>query len=103
MIPGPLGIRWKDRLVPRLETGELAGQDPATPYRVSRWLDIAPRIGDDIFLKLHTHGAYERSTGMLLDGGIDRMYDLVSAECRSRGWELHFATAWEMRQAVDRL
>jgi hypothetical protein len=40
---------------------------------------------------------------MLLDGGIDRMYDLVSAECRSRGWELHFATAWEMRQAVDRL
>ena len=28
MIPGPLGIRWRDRLLPRLETGELSGVRP---------------------------------------------------------------------------
>jgi hypothetical protein len=26
MIPGPLGIRWRDRFLPRLETGELSGK-----------------------------------------------------------------------------
>ena len=102
MIPGPLGIRWKDRLLPRLEVGELAGQDPATPYRASRWLDLAPRVGDDLFLKLHTHGAWERNTGMLLEGGLDRTFALLGDECRRRGCELRFASAWEMRQAVDR-
>src|SRR5689334_13131206 len=66
MIPGPLGVRYADRLVPRLENAEIASQDLATPYRVRRWLALAPRIGHDIFLKLHTHGALERNAEALL-------------------------------------
>ena len=101
MIPGPFGIRWSDRLVPRLETGELAGYDWPTPYRVRRWLDLAPRIGRDIFIKLFTHGAQERNSAMLLGGGLDQLFGLLAAECGRRGYELRYVSAWEMRMAVD--
>ena len=102
MIPGPLGVRYGDRLVPRLENAEIAAQDLATPYRVRRWLQLAPRIGRDMFLKLHTHGALERNAEALLKGGLDRLFELLAAECRQSGRELHYVSTWEMRQAVDR-
>jgi len=103
MIPGPLGLRYADRLVPRLENAEIASQDLATPYRVRRWLALAPRIGRDIFLKVHTHGALERNAeALLLKGGLDRLFEMLSAECQRGGHELHYVSTWEMRQAVDR-
>jgi hypothetical protein len=104
MIPGPLGVRWGERLKPRLENGELAHQDPPTPYRARLWLRLAPRIGRDIFLKLHTHGAHEPNTAALLPkgGGLDRLFDVLTEECRRAGHELHYVSTWEMRQAVDR-
>ena len=102
MIPGPLGIRWAERVTPRMETGELASQDLPTPYRVRRWLDLAPRIGSNIFIKLYTHGALERNAQALLDqGGLDRLFVLLLEACRREGHELHYISAWEMRQAVD--
>ncbi len=102
MIPGPLGIRWTERFIPRLETGELACQDPPTSYRVERWLQLAPRIGNNLFLKLYAHGALERNTQALLhQGGLDRLFDLLLEGCRRKGYELHYVSTWEMRQAVD--
>ncbi len=103
MIPGPLGLRWgQGRLAPRLEAGELATHDPVSPYRVRRWLDLAPRVGGDLFLKLHTHGTQEQNSTALLGGELDRLFNLLEAECRRRCVELHYATAWQMRQAVER-
>lgn len=102
MIPGPLGIRWKDRLLPRLENGEVAHQDWPTEYRVRRWLQLAPRIGNDIFIKLYSHGAQERNyQALLLDGCLDRLFELLSQQCRRFGHELRYVTTWGMRQAVD--
>jgi hypothetical protein len=102
MIPGPLGLRWSGRWKPRMEGGELAHQDLATPYRVRRWLELAPRVGRNIFLKLHTHGAQERnSAALLLNGGLARLFSLLSDECRRGDHELHYVSTWEMRQAVD--
>ena len=102
MIPGPLGVRWSERLKPRFENGELACQDLATPYRVRRWLELAPRIGRNIFLKLHGHGAQEKNANaLLLNGGLDGLFNLLSATCREHGHELHYVSTWEMRQAVD--
>jgi hypothetical protein len=101
MIPGPIGIRWKERLRPRLETGELAHQDLPNAYRVRRWLELAPRVGSDIFLKLYAHGAQERnSKALLLERGLDRVFELLLAECRRSGHELRYVTTWEMCQAV---
>jgi hypothetical protein len=102
MIPGPFGLRWEGRLAPRLETGELAGYNRPSEYRVKRWLDLAPRIGTDIFLKLFTHGAQERNSSVLLEGDLDRTFALLRDECAREGCELRFVSAWEMRQAVDR-
>jgi len=102
MIPGPLGLRFGGRLLPRIENGEIAHQDLPTPYRVRRWLDLAPRIGRNIFIKLYTHGAKEQNTkALLFEGGLDRLFQLLPEECRHRGHELHYVSTWEMRQAVD--
>jgi hypothetical protein len=102
MIPGPLGLRWAERLVPRLEKGEIGSHDLATAYRVKRWLDLAPRIGQDIFIKLYTHGCQERhSQALLLQGGFDQLFALLSEACRRAGHELRYVSTWEIRQAVD--
>jgi len=102
MITGPMGLRWADRLKPRLETGELAHQDLATEYRVERWLKLAPRIGNNVFLKLHTHGAVpENYQALLLEGGLDGLFELLSQACQRRGHELRYVSTWEMRKAVD--
>jgi hypothetical protein len=102
MIPGPLGLRWAERLTPRMETGELACYDPPTGYRVRRWFDLAPRVGRDIFIKLYTHGAQERHlSALLLEGGLDRLFALLLDGCRRYGYQLHYVSTWEMRQAVD--
>lgn len=101
MIPGPFGLRWRERIVPRMEIGELSMHDPPTPYRAARWLDLAPRIGQDVFLKLFTHGAQEANIAGLLTTHLDDVFQMVGAECRRRGWSLYFASAWDMRQAVE--
>lgn len=49
MITGPVAMRFGARLVPRVETGEIAGYDMPTPDRVRQWFDVAPIVGDDLF------------------------------------------------------
>ena len=108
MITGPTGLRFRDRLVPRLETGELAHYDPPTRYRVQRWLDLAPRIGDDIFLKLYGHSAREDNARALLGegthpGALASLFSWIHEAAAARKLELHWASAFQMFQAVDAL
>ena len=101
MITGPLGLRFGERIMPRLETGEIAGYDMPTPARVRRWFDLAPTIGDDLFLKLYIHGAAARNLEPLLNGGLTNLFYWLKEEADRRGIELHWSTAWQMYQAVD--
>lgn len=108
MVPGPLGLRFRDRLLPRLETGELASYDLPTAYRVERWIDLAPRLGEDIFVKLYGHTAREDNAGALLGdrpgtGGLETMFRAVKAAADRRGLELHWATAYELFCAIERV
>jgi len=103
MITGPLGLRYGERMRPRLETGEIAGYDMPTPHRVRRWFDLAPVIGDDLFLKLYTHGAVERNLHPLLDGGLSNLFRWIAEEADRRAIEIHWATAWQMFQAAEAL
>ena len=103
MITGPLGLCFRERLMPRLETGEISGYDMPTPSRVRRWFDLAPVIGEDIFLKLHTHGATEWNLGPLLGGGLSSLFAQLAVEADRRGIEVHWATAWQMYQAASEL
>ena len=103
MIPGPLGIRWKDRLLPRVETGEVAAGNLATPYRAKRWMDLAPRIGHDAFLKLYSHGAQERNYAVLLRDGLESAFNLLADEAGRRGCAIYFVSAWQMYLAIEAL
>ena len=108
MISGPLGVRYGERLVPRVETGELAVYDPPTPYRAKRWLDLAPRLGDDLFLKLYAHGAREDNAGALLgtrgkEGGLTQAYRWLAEAAAEREIEVRWVSAFEMFRAVDGL
>jgi hypothetical protein len=101
IIPGPLGIRWKDRWLPRLETGELRYGNVATPYRVRRWVDLAPRVGGDSFIKLYTHGAQERNSAALLRDVLESAFNLLVEEANRRECAIHFVTAWQMYLAIE--
>jgi hypothetical protein len=103
MITGPVGLRFDERLLPRVETGEIAGYDLPTISRVRRWFDLAPCIGDDLFLKLYTHGAQDRNLEPLLNCGLGSLFGWLAEEADRRGIEVHWATAWQMYQATDAL
>jgi hypothetical protein len=108
MITGPLGMRYSDRLVPRMEMGEIAANDPPTKYRVKRWLDLAPRVGGEIFLKLYTHGAREDNADALLGtgaraGGLQEMFEWLHEVAVTRQLELRWASAFEMYGGVAAL
>ena len=103
MITGPLGIDFSGRLMPRLETGEIAGYNMPTPARVRQWFDLAPTISEDIFLKLFTHGATDRNLEPLLNGGLANLFHWIAEEATRRGIEIHWTTAWQMYQAADAL
>lgn len=108
MITGPTGLRFKGRIVPRLENGELASYDLPNPYRIERWLDLAPRIGDDIFLKLYGHTAREDNAEAMLGGNgkpgaFASMFREIHAAAQRHNLELHWASAYEMFCAVEAL
>lgn len=103
MITGPLGLRFDDRLLPRLETGEIAGYNLPTPARVSHWFDLAPAIGSDLFLKLYTHGAQERNFEPLLNGGLEHLYQWLAEEANRKSLEIYWVSAWQMYLAADAL
>jgi hypothetical protein len=103
MITGPLGLRFGERQIPRLEGGEIAGYDMPTPARIRQWFNLAPTIGDDIFIKLYAHGALEINLEPLLNQGLANLFRWVAEEADRRGIEVHWATAWQMYQAVDSL
>lgn len=104
MIPGPVGLNWQGsrrRFLPKVETGELAHHAPPSAERVRLWLRHAPRLGDCVFLKLFAHGAQERNAEALLNGGLDRVFDLLAEECQRQSIEWHFVSAWQMWQATE--
>jgi hypothetical protein len=103
MIPGPLGLRWRERLIPRMETGELAAYDPPTPYRVRRWFDLAPRLGADLFIKLYSHGTQEANSEGLLNQDLLNVYRWVAETAAQFQADIFFVSAWQMFRAVSAL
>ncbi len=103
MITGPLGLRFSGRMLPRLESGEIAGYDMPTPARVKRWFDLAPTIGDDLFLKLYTHGAQGRNLEPLLEGGLETILGWIAEQGDRRGSEILWLPACQIYQAPEAL
>lgn len=111
MIQGPLTLNWREGkfgLLPRIESGELSFDAPPTAHRVALWgrcgisVDGAP---EHLFIKIHTHGATERSMKMLFDnGGLDTLWTELERQYRDgNGCSLHYVTAWEMVAKIREL
>jgi hypothetical protein len=103
IVQGPLCLnqRGQSRWLPRLETGELSVDDPPLRGRAASWIDAAPCIDDDAFIKVFTHGAQPRNANTLLEGGLDLCLEDFRTECSRRNMEFYFVSAWQMRVAIE--
>ncbi|HEX5059896.1 MAG TPA: hypothetical protein VFV99_11080 [Kofleriaceae bacterium] len=106
MITGPLAFARKGLGV-RLENGALTGNDPPTAARVDTWISQGIHIEgrpEWTFVKVHTHGAIEKTASSLLGEGSRVMHAALQRYMRE-GWKLHYVTAREMynvaRAAMD--
>lgn len=103
MIPGPLVLNWRNRkwgLFPRIEDGCVQASQPATIERVDDWIRAGvsvPNRPDWIFVKLHTHGAYEAGQAALLGPTMVAFHEALAARTASDSrFHVHYVTAREM-------
>jgi hypothetical protein len=107
MITGPLALARKGKRGMRLENGALTGDDPPNAERVRTWINQGIHIDgrpEWVFVKVHTHGAIEKTATSLLGAG-GRALHMALQDHVKRGWKLHYVTAREMfnvaRAAMD--
>lgn len=111
MVQGPLTLNWREGklgIVPRIESSELSFDAPPTAHRVALWgrCGISVRGAEEhVFVKVHTHGATERSMEMLFDhGGFETLWSELEAQYRDTpGTRLHYVSAWEMVSKIREL
>ncbi|HWO22756.1 MAG TPA: hypothetical protein VNO30_28545 [Kofleriaceae bacterium] len=97
MITGPLGLARKG-LGMRIENGALTGDDPPSAERVATWIDQGIHIEgrpEWTFVKVHTHGAIEKTAASLLGAGGRALHTALRGYM-DRGFGLHYVTAREM-------
>jgi hypothetical protein len=104
MIQGPL-LMTRRRLwsKPRLENGNLAGSQPPSAARLADWLRAGVRVrGHEqwLFVKLHTHGAKEANTAVLLGEPMRRFHSALRQYAHDNQFEYFYVTAREMAQLV---
>lgn len=107
IIPGPLGLDWRNRkwgLIPRIENAEIQVSSPPTLSRVRNWVRQHIHVKgrpEWVFVKVSCHGAEDRSRDCLLGDIADQMYtDLETHYRDNSGYRLHYVTARELYNIV---
>jgi hypothetical protein len=107
MIQGPLGFDWKSRkwgVLPRLENGDLLGSRPPSIERLQLWCSAHVCVAgreDWLFVKLHTHGAHETNTDMLLGEPMRRFHQgLHKLAMQNPKFKYYYVTARDMAGLV---
>lgn len=110
LVQGPLALNWRQAklgLLPKIENGEISADAPPSRHRVALWSSCRVSVRgaeDHCFIKLHTHGATEKSTAMLFNGGFETLWSELERQYRDRdGCCLHYVTAWEMYRRIRQL
>ena len=110
LIQGPLALDWKNRkcgLLPRLENGELTALRPPTLARLGNWLAASVHVSgrpDWRFIKLHTHGAQESNSAMLLGEPMREFHRALAQLARQNQWfRYYYVTARQMAALVHAL
>jgi hypothetical protein len=107
LIQGPLLLNWQNRkwgVLPRVENGCVQANQPLRIERVDSWLRARVQVRtrpDWFFVKLHTHGAPEANTPMLLGNPAVRFHRDLEARARvNPNFHFHYVTAREMCNLV---
>jgi hypothetical protein len=103
LVQGPLALNWRWRkwgFLPRIENSDLTTANPPTPVRLRLWetchIHVAGRP-EWIFVKLHTHGAIERNSRMLLGDPMKTFHRQLATQAqRDAAFRYHYVTAREM-------
>ncbi len=110
LIQGPLGLNWNRRklsLLPRIENGDLTGANPPTTDRLRLWLRLHNHVAERpevVFIKLHTHGAIERNSGVFLGDPYRRFHEKLLAEYNDgKRHRVHYVTSREMTNILHAL
>jgi hypothetical protein len=108
MIQGPLAWNWRNRkwgIVPRLENGDLHGRNGPSWQRFRLWLGAGVGVLGQpqwTFIKLHTHGAQEINTSLLLDGSMRHFHQQLAAYAQAHpNFRYYYVTAREMAALVQ--
>lgn len=103
LVQGPLGLNWGWRkwgILPRIENGDLTGNNPPTMSRLQVWKNIGAHVKgrpEWVFVKLHTHGGIPRNSGMLLGVPMADFHRKLAALAKSDGsFRYHYVSAREM-------
>ena len=107
LIQGPLTLNWRSRakgVLPRIENGELSGDNPPTPARADLWVRQGIHVAgrpDWVFVKLHAHGANEKNMNALLGAPMDDTLSYLERTYNDGArYRLHYVTAREMYNIV---
>lgn len=109
LITGPVGLNWKRRkwrIFPTLENSDVSWHHLPTEERVNLWLKTHIHVKgcpNWLFIKLHTHGAVDKSFEMLLDtnGAVHRTFQHLEERYNDgENYRLHYVTAREMYNII---
>jgi hypothetical protein len=107
LITGPLGLNWRSRkwgILPRIENSDLTTANPPTPERLQLWEKCHVHVEgrpEWVFIKLHTHGAIESNSNMLLGDPMREFHrHLRERASRDSAFQFHYVSAREMANLV---
>ena len=106
LIQGPLCLNWRSRklfLFPRIENGDVSGDNPPTPERFDLWVRRGIHVQgrpEWVFVKVHTHGANEKNVEALLGEPMRRTLSYAERYNDGGAYRLHYVTAREMYDLV---
>jgi hypothetical protein len=107
LVQGPLGLNWEARkwgVLPRIDNADLTGANPPRPDRMRVWLELGIHVEgrpDWRFIKLHTHGAIPRNSGMFLGEPMRQFHRHLMEQYRDNDrFQLHYVSARELVNIV---
>jgi len=101
LIQGPLRPWWpRGSRTPKVENGCIQHSQPPSMARLDQWTRAGVSVRsrpDWVFVKLHTHGATEANTRVLLGEPMTRFHtDLARRAAADHRFRFHYVTAREM-------
>lgn len=107
IVQGPLALNFRSRkfgVIPRVENGELSGDNPPSSSRADLWVRQGVHVKgrpEWIFIKLHTHGANDKNIEALLGAAMDETLLYIETVYNDGAqYCLHYVTAREMYNII---